>query len=158
MSAHAADIDRYERQADICLVMIEGLNEGDLNARPGPGKWSMRELVVHLMDSDAIGADRMKRTIATEGSTLLAYEENDFVRNLDYQSRNVHLAADIFRLNRQWMTGILRSLDDAAFEKTGDHTENGHMTLARLVQGYADHIDHHLPFARGKRDNLGKPM
>lgn len=158
MSSHARDIDRYEQQADICLVMIEGLQAEDLDARPGPGDWSLRELVVHLMDSDLIGADRMKRTIATEGSTLYAYDENDFVRNLDYAKRDARLAADLFQLNRRWMTSILRSLDDAAFLKTGDHTENGPMTLAQLVKGYADHVDHHLEFARGKREHLGKPM
>ena len=32
------------------------------------------------------------------------------------------------------------------------------LVLAYLVQGYADHIDHHIPFASGKRENLGKPM
>ncbi|MFG0273800.1 MAG: DinB family protein [Phycisphaerales bacterium] len=158
MSTHARDLDRYEQQADLCLRMIDGLSDEELDARPGPGAWSMRELVVHLMDSDLIGADRMKRVIATEGSTLYAYEENDFARNLDYAKRDARLAADLFHLSRRWMTAIFRSLPDAAFLKTGDHTENGPMTLAELVAGYADHVDHHLEFARGKREKLGKPM
>lgn len=158
MSSIARDIDRYENQANLCLQMIEGLNEQELDARPGPGAWSMRELVCHMMDSDIIGADRMKRVIATEGSTLQAYEENDFVRNLGYTKRDARLAADLFQMSRRWMTAILRDLPDAAFLRTGDHTETGTETLAQLVTGYADHVDHHLEFARGKRANLGKPM
>jgi uncharacterized damage-inducible protein DinB len=158
MSTHARDIDRYEQQADCCLLMIAGLNEQDLDARPGPGAWSLRELVVHLMDSDLVGADRMKRIIATEGSTLQAYEENDWLRALDYAKRDAKLAADLFQMNRRWMTAILRTLPDAAFLRTGEHTETGTKTLAELVTGYADHVDHHLKFAREKRANLGKPM
>src|SRR5689334_20231438 len=42
---------------------VEGLTPAELKAKPGPGKWSIHENVIHLLDSDNIAIDRMKRIL-----------------------------------------------------------------------------------------------
>ena len=53
---------------------------------------------------------------------------------------------------------LLRRLPDAAFNRTGLHTERGEESLEHLVTGYTDHLEHHLKFIREKRKLLGKPL
>ncbi len=51
---------------------VAELSQEELTARPGPGDWSILELVIHLTDSDSIAIDRMKRML-TEGEPPLLY-------------------------------------------------------------------------------------
>ena len=57
---------------------VRGLRREDLQAHPVPGKWSIQQVVIHLMDSDLVTTDRMKRVIAEDNPTLLAYDEEKF--------------------------------------------------------------------------------
>ena len=61
---------------------IKGLGREDLTAFPVPGTWSIQQIVIHLMDSDLIGTDRMKRIIAEENPTLVGYDQDKFVASL----------------------------------------------------------------------------
>lgn len=151
-------IDEYEAGADLPARAIAGLTRAELLAHPIPGTWSVQEVVLHLMDSDLVGSDRMKRVIAEPGSTLLAYDETRWVQNLGYDQADTKSACEVFRLNRKMTAAILRRLPDEAFQRTGTHTERGHETLEKLVKDYVVHLHHHLKFVAQKREKLGKPM
>ena len=55
-----------------------GLSPSDLNAAPIPGKWSVQQCVLHVLDSDLIASHRMKRIIAEDNPLLIAYDETRF--------------------------------------------------------------------------------
>ena len=152
--SHSA-VEEYAGGIGLINYAIEGLTPEELTSRPGPGDWSIAQVVIHLMDSDLVGADRMKRVIAEENPTLLAYDENKWAKHLFYEEQSLETAATVFDLNRRQMASILRRLDDAAFSRSGRHTERGVETLAQLVNDYADHLDHHLRFIYEKRQRLG---
>jgi hypothetical protein len=151
-------IEQYAAGGPLLLGSIDDLTDADWAAHPVPGTWSLREIVVHLLDSDLVAADRMKRIIAMDNPTLLAFPENDFVQRLGYNDLDAMLAADIFAQNRQFMASILRGLPDAAFARQGTHNERGPTTLAALVGQFVTHLNHHLEFFRQKRAMLGKPL
>jgi hypothetical protein len=151
-------IDEYEAGADLPARAIAGLTRDELLAHPIPGTWSVQEVIVHLMDSDLVGSDRMKRVIAEPKPTLLAYDETLWSKHLGYDQADPRTACEVFRLNRKLTAAILRRLADAAFDRTGNHTERGIESLGQLIEGYIEHVDHHLKFVREKRVKLGKPM
>lgn len=150
-------IERYAAGATVPADAIRGLSAADLDATPIPGTWSIRQIVVHLMDSDLVGSDRMKRVIAMDNPSLLAFDENRYVERLAYSTTDVAVAADLFRLNRLVTADILRRLPDDAFGRAGVHSERGRLTLADLVAGFVGHLEHHMAFVRKKRGLLGKP-
>lgn len=140
---------------------IRGLSREDLLAPPAPGapgKWTIQEIVLHLLDSDLVASERMKRIIAMDRPALIPYDENAFVERLAYDRQDAAAAAEMFALNRALTASILRSLPDEAFAREGIHSENGPMTLARFVDLYVWHVDHHLKFLREKRARLGKAL
>jgi hypothetical protein len=149
-------IDQYEADGEIPAKALQGLSSGELNAIPIPGKWSIQQVILHLLDSDLVGSDRMKRVIAEDEPTLLAYNETLFAKHLGYERLDPVLACEIFRLNRKMMAAILRNVPDSAFERKGNHTERGWETLAELVDGYIEHLHHHMKFIDEKRAKLGK--
>jgi uncharacterized damage-inducible protein DinB len=156
MSGDANDvIDRYERGGQLLAQAIEGLTPDRGRERVGPGEWSISEVVAHMLDSDLVGAERMKRVIAEENPTLQAYDENAWIDRLDSRSMPMDEAAALFAANRKWMARILRNVAEADFTRSGLHTEDGPKTLAKLLAGYVNHLDHHLRFLYGKRGALG---
>jgi hypothetical protein len=151
-------IDQYEAGGDVPAKAVAGLTHDELLAHPIPGTWSVQEVVLHLMDSELVGSDRMKRVIAEPGATLLAYDETRWVKHLGYDKLDPAMACELFRLNRKMTAAILRQLPDAVFAQTGNHTERGIESLEQLVGDYIGHLTHHMKFVREKRAKLGKPL
>jgi hypothetical protein len=152
-------IERYAAGAAVPGEAIRGLTAAELNAFPVPGTWSIQQIIIHLMDSDLIGADRMKRVAAEHTPPqLIGYDETAFAKNLTYDKLDPVQACEVFRLNRLLTATVLRNLPDAAFTRHGMHSERGRETLAELLEGYAEHLDHHMKFLKEKRKLLGKPL
>lgn len=151
-------IETYAAGAPVPGHAIAGLSREDFLATPVPNTWSIAQIILHLMDSDLIASDRMKRVIAEENPTIIGYNETLFAQKLFYDRLDPFAAADIFRKNREMTAMILRNLPDEAFSRVGTHNEHGRMTLADFVRSYTDHLDHHMKFLRHKRQLLGKPL
>ncbi len=151
-------IEDYEAGTVRLPASIAGLSREDLLAFPVPGTWSIQQIVLHLMDSDLVGSDRIKRMIATDRPTLLAYDESAFAARLGYERLDINAALQIFRLNRQLTAAILRGLPDDAFARVGLHSERGEVSLGPYVAEYTEHLNYHLEFIYKKRAMLGRPL
>jgi hypothetical protein len=147
-------VSRYAAGATLPKDSIEGLSTADLLAFPVPGTWSIQQVILHLMDSDLIGADRMKRVISESNPLILAYDESAFARSLFYHDMDAAAACEVFAGNRAMMAEVLRRLPETAWSRTGIHSERGKLTLEDLVKGYCDHLDHHLRFIEDKKRAL----
>jgi uncharacterized damage-inducible protein DinB len=152
-------IEQYAAGAPKLAQAVAGLSQKELTAFPVPGTWSIQQIVLHMMDSDLIASDRMKRVAAEDKPpTLIGYDESAFARNLCYHELDARIACEVFEKNRQLTAEILRRLPKEAFARKGHHNEHGDMTLADLLKTYVDHLEHHLKFIREKRKLLGKPL
>jgi hypothetical protein len=155
-------LDLYESGGAKVRQALSSLTREDLISKPpgdwNVGKWSIQQVVIHLADSDAVLADRMKRVISEENPTLLAYDENKWAAALNYDAQSADDAVDLIDLTRRQMTAVLKNLSDSAFERAGNHSETGRKTLADLVKGAVNHLDHHLKFIHAKRQKMGKEM
>jgi uncharacterized damage-inducible protein DinB len=148
-------LESYLEGPRLLRKAVAGLSQEQLRARPIAGKWSTLEVVCHLADFDPILADRMKRIIAEDQPQLLGASENRFAAALAYHDREIQEELAIVENTRAQMARILRTLPQAALERTGIHNERGPMTLERLLTLSANHIPHHLVFIEEKRKALG---
>ena len=139
-------LDRFTMGGAILAYAVSDLTIEQEQARPGPGAWSIAELVVHLLDTDLVYSDRMKRVIAEDDPVLQNMDETAWAARLGYQESSVAEAVSLLAGNRRWMSKILRRLNDADFARSGRHTERGRLTLAELVATVTNHLDHHLRF------------
>lgn len=148
-------VERFVAGADVPAESINGLSADQLDAFPIPGTWSIRQIVLHLMDTDLIAANRMKRIIAEDRPTLELYDENAFASHLHYRRMDAKVAAEIFRLNRLLTGELLRSIPDDALARIGRHPETGEMSVSRFVRLYVKHLEHHMRFVTRKLELLG---
>lgn len=156
MSKYAAMIERFAAGGDQLRSAITGLTREEALARPGPGAWSIQELVIHLADSDAIVIDRMKRILTEDNPAMLCADETAYVERLHSDAQSLEDAVQLFDLGRRQFARVLRQLDDSQFDRMGTHSQAGVLSLAKMVQGYADHLDHHLDFLNAKRRKMAQ--
>jgi uncharacterized damage-inducible protein DinB len=164
MNKEYADlIERYAHGGEKLSMAIRGLTRDDMlqlpqGDNPKLGRWSIQQVVIHIMDSDLIATDRMKRVIAEDNPTLIGYDENKFATNLFMEDQSAEDAVQIVNLNRQNFARVLRKLPDSAFARAGTHNERGKQTLLDLLKMYTNHLEHHLSFIHAKRAAMGKEM
>src|SRR6516164_8967679 len=151
-------IEQYVACAPRLRQAVTGLSPEDLVARPGPGKWSILEVVVHLTDSDCISIDRMKRMLTENNPPLLYADETAYIDRLCSHDQSLDDALTLFEVGRRQFARVLRKLPDEAFEREGTHNRRGKVKVGDMVRGYVDHVDHHLKFVDEKRARLGKPL
>ncbi len=151
-------IETYVNSAAKVRQAVQGLTREELQARPGPGKWSIQEVVIHLVDSDEIAIDRMKRILTEDNPSLLYADETSYIDKLHPHEHDLEDALTVFEINRRQFGRVLRKLPDEAFSRSGTHNRRGPVTVAYMLQSYVKHIDDHLEFVHGKRANLGKRL
>ena len=129
---------------------LEGASEKDLDAHPAPGKWSAREIVHHLADSEMTSAVRLRLLVAEENAAIRAYDENQFAARLHYQ-RPIASSLLAFQAARQSTGELLDAMTDADFAKTGTHPEHGSYSVERWLEIYAEHAHKHADQIRRAR-------
>jgi hypothetical protein len=152
---HDQLISDYAAGPQLLRETVKGMTRDQLQARPIAGKWSTLEVVCHIADFEIVTADRIKRVIAEERPILPDGDENLFAKGLVYHSRELEEELQVIGSIRAQVSRILRTLKEADFDRIGNHTAAGPLTLAKLVERGANHIRHHVKFVEEKRKALG---
>jgi hypothetical protein len=150
-------IDAYLHGPTLLRRLVDDLSPQQLQARPVPGKWSTFEVICHLVDSDQAWCHRMKRVIAEERPLLIGYDESRFTALLSYHQHDLETELNLLEAMRQQMALILRCQIDAAWIRTGVHSERGLITLEEMLQAEVNHVPHHARHIIEKRRVLGLP-
>jgi uncharacterized damage-inducible protein DinB len=134
---------------------VADMSAPQLEARPVAGKWSTLEVVCHLVDSEQAWCHRMKRVIAEDRPLLIGYDESRFAATLIYHKHDLNTELTLMEGMRAQMALILRALPEAAWARTGVHSERGLITLAEMLQAEVEHVPHHVAHINEKRRALG---
>jgi hypothetical protein len=147
-------IEQYLLGPEILRRAVSGMSDEQLDARPIPGKWSTRDVVMHLADFDLIYAGHMKRVIAEDRPTLSDPDADLFASQLAYDKRDVDENIWLMKTIRRHMAPILRTIDADDFMRIGMHSEEGPLSLGELLERVTDHIPHHVRSIEEKRRAL----
>lgn len=137
-------VRRYAEGPGLLEEAVAGIAEEELRFRPGPEHWNIHENVIHVADTDLVGAVRMRYILAEPGATLVGFDQNRWATALAYSSLTFATALSLLRHVRNATTEMLRRASTDAWEHTGMHTESGPQTLEWIVDHLADHVHYHL--------------
>src|SRR5712692_7075387 len=143
MSNLTETLERFRRAPELLAVVLTGVYGEETDFTAAAGKWSIRQIMAHLADAEMVGAHRFRQVIAEDNPTLIAYNQDAWTANLDYARRKPKQSLETFRRIRAENYELLKGLPEPAFERAGNHTENGRMTLRQLLEGYASHAESH---------------
>ena len=162
-------LEIYARAGDEVAETLKGFPKAMWTFKPGPDRWSIHEVLVHLADSEANAYVRCRRAVAEPGSVVMAYDEEVWAAELHYHNQNPEEALALFRSMRGLTTSLLQSLPAPAWARTMQHSERGPLTLDDWLTIYAahgrDHIeqisathDAWLAAQRGETPNPGRSL
>jgi len=135
---------------------LEGFPEDRLSDHPLPGKWSAREIVHHLADSESISAQRIRKLLVEEHPVITGYDQEAFARRLRYGEReDLGPALEAFRAARSNTLPLLHAMSDEDWGREGWHTESGRYTAETWLEIYAAHAHGHAGQIRRLREAVG---
>jgi hypothetical protein len=113
-----------------------------------PGKWSMRQLLLHLVDHEGVALDRLRRLAADDKPLLWAYDQDRWVAELATGGRSLETAAALFAATRNAVIELSALLPADRHSRAGIHSEAGARTFAEVLEGLHRHNGHHLEQVR----------
>jgi DinB family protein len=136
-------IAQYNDGYRVVAEALVGATDEELDGRPAPGKWSAREVVHHLADSEMTAATRLRLLVGTDNPQIFGYNQDEFARRLFYD-RPIEASLDAFKTARRSTAEILQRMTDAHWARAaGTHTEHGPYTAERWLEIYAGHAHGH---------------
>jgi DinB family protein len=144
MSELADLLERFRRGGELLAVATTGAAGPELDFKPGPNKWSLRQIVCHVTDFETVLVMRLRMVAAEDNPTLMGFNGELWAEKLDYKRRKLSQAIETCRRLRTENFELLKELPESDFARTGNHTESGTVTLRDLVQHSAEHLEQHV--------------
>lgn len=145
-----AMIEEYGRGFDLLSAALAQVPPEARKWKPAPSEWSINEILVHMADSECVGAVRARILIAEPGAKIMPYEEDIWAAALDYQNQNADDALQLFKFLRRTTYNVLKTLPDQVFSNSAIHPTGGYpeygedYTLEKWLRIYTRHVRDHL--------------
>ena len=123
-----------------------------LNKNYAPGKWSMREILIHLSDCETVHLDRLRRLAAENNPMLMAFDQDRWASALLYQRRDLSLARAQYEAGRRQVMELARILAPEIDSRVGTHSEAGTRSFGWVLEHVAIHNTHHLDQIRAIKE------
>src|SRR6187200_1098578 len=123
-------IVKYKDGYRVVAEALVGAKDSELDTRPAPGKWTAREVVHHLADSEMTSAIRLRLLLAVDKPAILGYDQEEFARRLHYD-RPIEASLDAFKAARRTTAEILDCMSEDEWRREGTHNEHGRYTIDR---------------------------
>lgn len=124
--------------------LIAGRGPGELRRSPGPGRWSVTQIIAHLADAEIVGAYRFRMILAAPGTPIQAFDQDEWARALKYEARDPQASLALFESLRAAQLPLWRGLNDEELDRFGIHAERGKESVRHLLSLYAGHDLNHL--------------
>ena len=139
-----AKIESYARAFDQLSEALDNFPPRMWQYKPGPDRWSIHEIILHIVDSEVNSYIRCRCFLAEPGKTIMAYDENRWAESLRYHDQSTAEALELFRLLRRMSFRLIAALPDDAWSNSINHPEGGTMTLDDWLTTYTHHIPEHI--------------
>jgi len=144
-----------ERQLPQTLDFLSGVSEEQGEFRYAPDKWSLKEVVGHLIDTERIMSYRALRFARNDKTAIAGYEQDDYVRFGPFSHCRLADLLDEFRHVRHASISLFRNLDQEAWLRRGVANQN-EISVRALAYVIAGHELHHRRILREKYLPLSK--
>jgi len=128
-------------------ALAEAVSEAQAGSRYAPGKWSLREVLGHLIDVERIFAYRALCIARGETKPLNGIEQDDYAAQAEADRTSMKELSDEFANLRRANLAMLRRLSEEASRRIGTASDNP-VSVRALTYIMAGHIPHHLQIVR----------
>lgn len=129
----------------VMIEFISSLDDADLDMRYAPNKWTIREVIIHVIECELIFAYRALTIAREEGAVNLpGFEENDYIRAIAQDPFGIKELRDAFESVRNLTLFVMQTMDKSQLKKVG--IASGHeaevQALFYVTSGHGRHHQH----------------
>ena len=132
-----------EDQGRETQAVLAGLSEAKALHRYAPGKWSVKEVIGHVTDTERVFSYRALRFARGDATTLPGFDENAWVPAGSFDARSLKDLAAELDVVRRATIALFRGLDAAALARRGTASDNA-VSVRAIAWIIAGHERHHV--------------
>jgi hypothetical protein len=136
-------LSTIEQQSSETQRLMSALDDTRAAHRYEPGKWSVKEVVGHIIDAERIFGYRALAISRGDTTALPGFDENDYVANANFDHWRIGDLAEMYAVARRSTIIFFRNLAPEAWDRRGTASENP-ITVNALAYVIAGHERHHL--------------
>ncbi len=150
ISLSEGDLAANLRKAhDTTQIILSRISDADAEKGYAPGKWTIKEIIQHLIDSERIFAYRALRFARADETPLMGFEQDDYVAMAYANKRSMQALMREFACVRDASIVLFESFDTEMLERIGtaNKTEATVESIGRVIVG---HEIHHMDVIKSK--------
>jgi len=136
-------IELMESQKFELLDLLSTLNESKANYSYEKGKWSIKEVLGHLIDSERVFCYRAVAIARGETQSLPGFEQDDYVNNGNFNARELSNLLDEYQKIREATIPLFKSFDETIYDRRGT-ANNNPLTVRAVMFLIPGHEKHHI--------------
>lgn len=135
------------------IDLLRGISDDELLRRPADGGWCIKEIVGHLRDAAEVYHKRLYMMSTQTDPILEPYDPDAYARDHRYLERPVEELLGEMRGFRQDTVQLLTSLVNWNWARSGQHLEDGRLSIRQIVEHMVEHEHAHLEDVRRLRES-----
>ena len=135
------------KQLDETLAFIKTVPEARGDWRYAEDKWSIKEVLGHVIDGERVFAYRALRFARGDATPLSGFEQDDFVRGGAFEKRSLSDLADEYEHVRRSSLSLFANLEEQAWSRKGT-ANNNELSVKAIAFIIAGHVRHHMEVLR----------
>lgn len=144
---------QLKKQQTVVLDLITSLDEKQLIHAYESGKWTVKEVLSHIIDTERIFSFRALSFARGESNSLPGYDHNTYVTNSFADSKSKMQLMEEYETNRRSTIALFRGFDNEAVNRMG-HANGLELSVRAILYIIAGHELHHLSVISDKYLNL----
>ncbi|OFW12316.1 MAG: hypothetical protein A3F70_18405 [Acidobacteria bacterium RIFCSPLOWO2_12_FULL_67_14] len=136
--------DELRAQVDVALAALRAFDDVSADISRGPGKWTRKEILGHLIDSAANNHQRFMRAQLAGSYAGPGYEQEAWVRVQQYGARSWRELVDLWAALNRHLAYAMESVPASKLSTSCIVGDDEAVTLEWMMRDYLRHLQHHL--------------
>ena len=136
-------LNALERQPSELRSLLNGLDEEKGKYAYADGKWSIKEVLSHLVDGERIFGYRVLRISRGDETPIEGFEQDGYIENSHANERSFEDLLEELSLQRNANLRMLKNLRDDGWKRLGTASQSP-VSVRALGFIMAGHVQHHI--------------
>ena len=142
-------VENLANQLNEAMSLYNGLDNSKIDYRYASGKWSIKEVIIHILDTERIFIYRALRIARKDKTPLSGFEQDDYINNINWENYPFSSVMEEYELVRKHTIIFFNNMTDEMLQQSGISSD---LNLAVKIIPFiiAGHERHHLNIINSK--------
>jgi hypothetical protein len=144
MRTHDEIISELQKNANGFYYVATTIHEPQISRRPEADRWSVKEILCHLVDIQQVGLARIERMVAEDNPPVELYDEDTENEERNHRRDDMQQYLSVFLLGRVFVLATLHKGGGGVWQRRGQHPSRKDFTIEFILNDMLDHERKHF--------------